>query len=47
MAGHDPSDVGNDPKGFCTRQGVVFTSMEELDGENANRAFDIACKKTN
>jgi len=45
VAGHDPSDVGNDAKGFCVRQGVVFTGMEELDGENANRAFDIACKK--
>jgi len=45
VAGHDPSDVGNDAKGYTLRHGVVFTEAEELDGENANRAFDIACKK--
>lgn len=45
VAGHDPADVGKDPKGYTLRHGVVFTEAEELDGENANRAFDIACKK--
>jgi phage terminase large subunit len=45
VASHDPSDVGNDAKGFAIRHGVVFTEMEELDGENANRAFDVACRK--
>lgn len=46
VAGHDPSDVGEDAKGFSVRHGVVFTDMEEIEAENANRAFDIACRKT-
>lgn len=45
VAAHDPADVGKDKKGFTVRQGVVFTNMQELDGENANRAFDIACRE--
>lgn len=45
VAAHDPADVGKDAKGYAERHGIVFTGLEELDGENANRAFDIACKK--
>lgn len=41
---HDPSDVGNDPKGLAMRHGVVFTMAEEIEAENGNRAMDIACE---
>lgn len=44
VIGHDPSDVGNDAKGLVARQGSVFFHVEEIESENANRAFDIACK---
>ena len=44
VAGFDPSDVGNDTKGYCLRQGVVFTDVREIDAEDANRAFDIASR---
>lgn len=45
VASHDPSDVGGDAKGYALRHGVVFTDLRELDGEDANRAFDIACRE--
>ena len=44
VAGHDPADVGKDAKGFTLRHGVVFTQAKEIQSENANRAFDIACR---
>lgn len=44
VAGFDPSDVGNDAKGYCLRHGVVFTDVREIDAEDANRAFDIASR---
>lgn len=44
VAGFDPSDVGADAKGYCLRQGVVFTDVREIDAEDANRAFDIASR---
>ncbi len=40
---HDPSDVGDDAKGYACRNGVVFTRVCEIDAENANRAADAAC----
>lgn len=45
VATHDPSDVGNDAKGFAVRHGVVFTRAEELDAENGNIACDLACQE--
>jgi phage terminase large subunit len=39
----DPSDVGDDPFGFITRQGIVFTCIDEIEGDNGNRKMDIAC----
>lgn len=45
VAGGDPSDVGNDPFGFAVRTGTVFTSLEEIEGENGNRKMDEACKR--
>jgi phage terminase large subunit len=41
----DPSDVGNDPFGFTTRQGIVFTRIDEIEGENGNRKMDLACQQ--
>lgn len=43
VTSHDPSDVGNDEKAITVRHGVVFLHAEELDAENANKAFDVAC----
>jgi len=40
----DPSDVGNDAAGYIERHGVVFTGVDEIEGENGNRKFDIACR---
>lgn len=45
VAGHDPSDIGTDAKGLSIRHGVVITKLKELDGVDANRAFDVACKE--
>tara|TARA_R110002033_G_C3897243_1_gene239775 strand:- start:10089 stop:11765 length:1677 start_codon:yes stop_codon:yes gene_type:complete len=44
VAGFDPSDVGNDAKGYAMRHGVVFKDVREIDAEDANRAFDIASR---
>lgn len=44
VVGHDPSDVGEDKKGYAQRTGVVFTKMEEIEAANANDGFDVACK---
>lgn len=38
----DPADVGKDANGYTERQGVIFTTIDEIDAENANRAFDVA-----
>lgn len=40
----DPSDTGNDPCGFTSRQGIVFFDVREIEGENGNRKMDEACK---
>jgi len=40
----DPSDTGNDPCGFVSRQGVVFFNVAEIEAENGNRKIDEACK---
>lgn len=42
VAALDPSDVGKDANGYIERQGVIFTEVDEIEAENANRAFDIA-----
>lgn len=42
VAALDPADVGKDTNGYIERQGVIFTTVDEIDAENANRAFDIA-----
>lgn len=42
--GFDPSDVGDDAKGYALRHGVVFTDVYEIDAPDANRAFDIASR---
>lgn len=40
----DPSDTGNDPCGFVSRQGIVFFDVREIEAENGNRKMDEACK---
>ena len=40
----DPSDTGNDPCGFISRQGIVFFNVLEVQGDNGNRKMDEACK---
>jgi phage terminase large subunit len=42
--GFDPSDVGDDAKGYALRHGVVFTDVCEIDAPDANRAFDVATR---
>lgn len=44
VVGHDPADVGMDAKGYIARHGVVIEDMKEIQAENGNRGFDIACK---
>jgi phage terminase large subunit len=46
VAGHDPADVGKDAKGLAIRKGVVFTKLQEIQAEDANRGFDIACRES-
>jgi len=41
----DPSDSGNDPFGYIARQGIVFFSVDEIEGENGNRKMDDACRR--
>jgi len=43
--GFDPSDTGTDPAGYIEREGVVVTRVEEIEGENGNRKFDIASRE--
>lgn len=43
VTSHDPSDVGDDEKAIAVRHGVVFLHIDEIDSDNANRAFDVAC----
>lgn len=45
IAALDPSDIGNDPAGYCERQGVIFTCIDEIEAENGNRKFDIASRR--
>ncbi len=40
----DPSDTGNDPCGFVSRQGIVFFNVAEIEADNGNRKMDEACK---
>ena len=40
----DPSDTGNDPCGFASRQGIVFFNITEIEADNGNRKMDEACK---
>jgi phage terminase large subunit len=42
IVSHDPSDVGNDPKGLCLRHGsVILDVMEKTDGDG-NEGMDWA-----
>ena len=41
----DPSDTGLDPCGYAARQGIVFTDIDEIEGENGNIKMDEACKR--
>ena len=43
--GGDPSDTGQDPFGYAARHGVVFTDVDEIQGEDGNRKMDEACKR--
>lgn len=43
VVGFDPSDSGKDAAGYIERQGIVFTCLDEIEGENGNRKFDTAC----
>jgi len=43
----DPSDVGKDATGYSERQGVIFNKVTEIDAENGNRSFDVACRMAN
>lgn len=45
VAGHDPADVGSDAKGLAIRHGVVFKTLQEIQAEDANRGFDVACRE--
>lgn len=40
----DPSDTGNDPCGFISRQGIVVFNVKEIEAANGNRKMDEACK---
>lgn len=42
VATFDPSDIGDDAKGYALRHGIVFTDVEEIEAENGNRAMDVA-----
>ena len=35
----DPADIGGDAKGYIERQGIVFTCLDEIMGENGNVAM--------
>lgn len=41
----DPSDTGTDPCGYAARHGIVFTDIDEIQGDNGNRKMDEACKR--
>ena len=45
VASCDPSDTGNDPCGYAGKHGIVFTDIDEIEGENGNRKMDEACKR--
>lgn len=45
VASCDPSDTGLDPCGYAGRQGIVFTDIDEIEGENGNIKMDEACKR--
>lgn len=45
VAACDPSDTGKDATGFIVRHGSVVYRVEEIDGIDGNRKFDIACRE--
>lgn len=45
VVGFDPSDTGSDESGYVERHGIVVTRVDEIEGENGNRKFDIACRE--
>lgn len=42
VAGHDPSDQGDDAKGFAMRQGSVVTCVKEITNADAYQGCDVA-----
>ena len=45
VATHDPSDTGDDKKGYAVRHGVVFLNVDELEAIDANDGIDKACSQ--
>lgn len=45
VAAHDPSDTGDDPKGYTFRHGVVFKDVCTKDEGDANEGADWACAR--
>ena len=43
VTAHDPSDSG-DNKGIVSRTGSVFTRIGEIDSNDVNEGFDMACE---
>ena len=46
IAAHDPSDMGEDPKGFAIRHGSVILDCQEFDGMDVNDGCDWAIDMT-
>lgn len=42
IVSHDPSDLGDDPKGLCARHGSVITDVQENDHDDVNDGCDWA-----
>lgn len=47
FAAHDPSDTGEDAKGYAARHGIVVYSIEEKTDGNINDGGDWACGLAN
>ena len=45
VAAHDPSDEGDDNKGFAARHGIVVTHADDWDGGDINEGMDWALEK--
>jgi len=45
VAAFDPSDEGNDPKGYCLRHGSIFMDIADNPTGDANDGCDWACDR--